>query len=139
MNTIFLLFMIAMGACAGSFLNVVIYRLPRGESIVFPGSHCPSCGWAIRWYDNIPLLSWFALGGRCRRCKTFISPRYVIIEAATAIRVAGLFACYYIFRVREGRAASSIPGRCMRPTRSCFAASWPVRWWTPSITRFPWK
>jgi leader peptidase (prepilin peptidase) / N-methyltransferase len=102
MNSIWLVFLAAFGACIGSFLNVVIYRLPRGESIVFPGSHCPGCGRAIRWYDNIPLLSWFALGGRCRRCKCLISPRYVIIEAATAIRVAGLFACYYIFRLRSG-------------------------------------
>jgi prepilin signal peptidase PulO-like enzyme (type II secretory pathway) len=102
LTTLFFIFVILMGACIGSFLNVVIYRLPRGESIVFPGSHCPSCGWAIRWYDNLPVFSWFILGGRCRKCQCFISPRYVIVEAATAIRVGGLFACYYIYRLRSG-------------------------------------
>jgi len=102
MNVIWLIFVIAVGACVGSFLNVVIYRLPRGESIVFPGSHCPACGRAIRWFDNIPLVSWFVLRGRCRQCKAAISPRYVIIEAATALRVAGLFACYYLLRLRAG-------------------------------------
>jgi leader peptidase (prepilin peptidase)/N-methyltransferase len=102
MNVMWLIFVIALGACVGSFLNVVIYRLPRGESIVFPGSHCPSCGHAIDWFDNIPLVSWFALRGKCRRCKAPISPRYVIIEAATALRVAGLFACYYMLRLRTG-------------------------------------
>ncbi len=100
MYLIWTLFLLALGACIGSFLNVLIYRLPRGESIVFPGSHCPSCGRGIRWYDNIPLLSWLVLRGRCRDCKTPISPRYLIIEAATAVRVAGLFVCYYVLATR---------------------------------------
>jgi leader peptidase (prepilin peptidase) / N-methyltransferase len=102
MVIVWLIFVIALGACAGSFLNVVIHRLPRGESIVFPGSHCPACGRPIRWFDNLPLLSWFMLRGRCRQCRVAISPRYVVIEAATAIRVGGLFACYYILRLRGG-------------------------------------
>ena len=99
---IWAIFLFALGACVGSFLNVVIYRLPRGESIAFPGSHCPSCGRAIRWYDNIPLLSWLALAGKCRFCKTRISPRYIIVELVTALLVVGLFAAYYIFAIRGG-------------------------------------
>ena len=102
MDIILLVFMIALGACVGSFLNVVIWRLPRGESIVFPPSHCPSCGNPITWYDNIPLVSWFVLRGQCRACKAAISPRYLLIEAATAALVGGLYACYYLLDIRNG-------------------------------------
>src|SRR6195256_4778084 len=73
------------GAIIGSFLNVVIHRLPREESIVFPNSRCPSCGAAISWYDNIPILSYVWLRGRCRSCKTGISPRYPAVELLTAL------------------------------------------------------
>lgn len=95
MDAYWIIFLFALGACVGSFLNVVIWRMPRGESIVFPGSHCPQCGRGIRWYDNIPLLSWLALRGRCRFCKVKISPRYLIIEFITALLVVGLYLCYY--------------------------------------------
>ncbi len=71
-------------------------------SIVFPPSHCPSCGWAIRWYDNIPLVSWLVLLGRCRRCKARISPRYLLVEAAAAGLAGGLYAWYYLFHLRKG-------------------------------------
>ena len=73
-----------LGAVVGSFVNVVIYRLPRGESLVRPGSHCPGCGAAVAAYDNVPLVSWVALRGRCRACRTRISVRYPVVEAATA-------------------------------------------------------
>jgi leader peptidase (prepilin peptidase)/N-methyltransferase len=73
-----------MGATIGSFLNVVIYRLPRKESLVRPGSHCPGCGSAIKTYYNVPVLGWLLLRGRCRSCRTSISPRYPIVEATTA-------------------------------------------------------
>src|SRR5882724_12262353 len=73
------------GAIIGSFLNVVIHRLPREESIVFPNSRCPSCGAVIAFYDNVPLLSYVALGGRCRSCKTHISGRYPTVELLTAL------------------------------------------------------
>jgi leader peptidase (prepilin peptidase) / N-methyltransferase len=73
-----------MGLTVGSFANVLIYRLPRSESIVFPGSHCPHCGRAIRPLENIPLLSWIMLGGRCRGCKERISFRYPLIEFLSA-------------------------------------------------------
>lgn len=77
-------FSCVLGLVVGSFLNVVIYRLPRRESLVRPGSHCPVCGVAIRWFDNVPLLSWVLLRGRCRSCKTAISCRYPFVEALTA-------------------------------------------------------
>lgn len=72
------------GAIIGSFLNVVIHRLPREESIVLPSSRCPSCGAAIAFYDNVPVLSYLLIGGRCRSCKTHISARYPAVEALTA-------------------------------------------------------
>lgn len=74
------LFSFALGACVASFLNVVIWRVPRGESIVRPPSHCPTCGAAIRWYQNIPILSWLALRGKCANCRAPISPRYILVE-----------------------------------------------------------
>jgi leader peptidase (prepilin peptidase)/N-methyltransferase len=73
------------GLVVGSFLNVVIYRVPRGESIVKPRSRCPSCGGEIRGYDNIPVLSWLVLRGRCRDCKAPISVRYPLVELATGL------------------------------------------------------
>lgn len=73
-----------LGLMLGSFLNVCISRLPAGESIVFPASRCPSCRTPIRWSDNIPVLSYLLLGGRCRACRVRISPRYPIVELATA-------------------------------------------------------
>jgi leader peptidase (prepilin peptidase) / N-methyltransferase len=74
-----------LGASVGSFLNVVAYRLPRRESLVHPGSRCPGCATAIRAYDNVPVFGWLLLRGRCRTCKTAISPRYPIVEALTAL------------------------------------------------------
>jgi leader peptidase (prepilin peptidase)/N-methyltransferase len=72
------------GAVIGSFLNVVAYRLPRRESLVTPGSHCPQCGVPIRPYDNLPVVGWLMLRGRCRACRTQISARYPLVEALTA-------------------------------------------------------
>jgi leader peptidase (prepilin peptidase) / N-methyltransferase len=74
-----------LGLVIGSFLNVLAYRLPRGESLVWPGSHCPSCEAPIKPYDNIPLLSWLVLRGRCRSCAQSISARYPLTELVTAI------------------------------------------------------
>ena len=76
------------GALIGSFLNVVAYRLPRGESLSHPPSHCPNCGAPVKPYDNIPVLSWLLLRGRCRHCKQPISIRYPIVEAGTALLCA---------------------------------------------------
>jgi len=74
-----------MGLVVGSFANVCIYRLPRHESIVSPGSRCPACGAAILALDNIPVLSWLFLRGRCRRCRARISPRYPLVEATNGV------------------------------------------------------
>lgn len=76
--------MIAAGLAAGSFLNVCIHRLPRGESVVSPPSRCPACGRRLRWFENVPLLSWMALRGRCRTCRAAISSSYPAVEAVTA-------------------------------------------------------
>src|SRR5262245_44793784 len=73
------------GAIIGSFLNVVIHRVPLEESIVFPNSRCPSCGAVIAFYDNIPILSYLILGGKCRKCKEHISFRYPAVELLTAL------------------------------------------------------
>ena len=78
--TIFACFAFSLGACVASFLNVCIWRLPREESVVRPGSHCPNCNAPIRWYQNIPIFSWCCLRGRCANCHKPISPRYVIVE-----------------------------------------------------------
>src|SRR5262249_9282282 len=73
-----------VGATVGSFLNVVVYRLPRGKNLAHPGSFCPRCGHPIRGYDNIPIVSWLALQGRCRDCRGAISPRYFVVEVVVA-------------------------------------------------------
>lgn len=84
-STVVMLYMLLIGLCVGSFLNVVIYRLPLGQSLVSPGSRCPKCGYALRWYDNIPVLSWAALAGRCRQCRTPISIQYPVVEVVTGL------------------------------------------------------
>lgn len=78
------LFVALFGLCMGSFLNVCIVRLPHDKSVVRPGSHCPTCGMAIRWFDNIPLCSFLLLRGRCRGCQTPIGWRYPLVELLTA-------------------------------------------------------
>ncbi len=79
------LFIFTFGAIVGSFLNVVIHRVPREQSIVFPNSACPNCKKSIKPYDNIPILSWLILGGKCRNCSEKISPRYPAVELLTAL------------------------------------------------------
>lgn len=81
-----------LGLVIGSFLNVVAYRVPRGESLVTPGSHCPACGHAIRWYHNVPLVGWVVLRGRCRDCGATISPAYVAVELLTGALFVGAYA-----------------------------------------------
>ena len=71
-----------LGLCVGSFLNVVIYRLPLGKSLAYPGSHCTTCSYKLKWYDNIPVVSWLMLGGKCRKCKKPVSVRYTVVESA---------------------------------------------------------
>ena len=76
--------MLLTGACVGSFINVVAWRLPREESVVWPGSRCPHCGHSVQWHDNIPVIGWLSLRGRCRNCNQPISARYPLVEALTA-------------------------------------------------------
>ncbi|MCX8032791.1 MAG: prepilin peptidase [Thermoleophilia bacterium] len=85
MTGFFLALSAILGLVIGSFLNVVVYRLPLNRSIVTPRSSCPACGHPIRWYDNIPIASWVILKGRCRDCKARISLRYPLVEALTMI------------------------------------------------------
>lgn len=80
----------SFGLLLGSFLNVVAYRLPRGESLVLPGSRCPSCSTPIKPYDNIPVLSWLLLRGRCRNCREPVSWRYPVVEGVTALLLVGV-------------------------------------------------
>jgi leader peptidase (prepilin peptidase)/N-methyltransferase len=81
---------LTLGLIVGSFLNVVIHRLPRDESIVNPPSHCPHCRTPVRWYDNLPLLSYLWLRGRCRGCRARISPRYPAVELVTGLLFAAV-------------------------------------------------
>ncbi|MCX6903232.1 MAG: prepilin peptidase [Verrucomicrobia bacterium] len=83
------LVLFTFGCLVGSFLNVCIYRLPRGESIVSPPSHCPHCGYSIPWYLNIPLVTWVYLGGRCANCRAPISVRYLVVELCTGLAFLG--------------------------------------------------
>ena len=88
-DPVIVVFAAVFGAMLGSFLNVCVYRLPRNESVIRPGSHCPGCGKPIAWYDNVPLGSWLLLRGRCRHCGARISVQYVLVELAGALIWAG--------------------------------------------------
>lgn len=88
---LYIFFSFITGAVVGSFLNVCICRLPRDESVVSPPSHCPHCDYRIRWFDNIPLLSYLALGGRCRSCHTKISLQYPLVELLSGLLSLALF------------------------------------------------
>lgn len=93
MEPFYIILFFILGAVFGSFGNVVIYRLPKEESVVKPGSHCYSCQKPIKWYDNIPILSWFILRGKCRHCGAAFSFRYALVE----LIMAGLFALSYYY------------------------------------------
>lgn len=82
---------LVVGLCIGSFLNVIIYRLPLEQSIAFPRSHCPGCNKLIAWYDNIPVVSYLVLGAKCRACKMRISPRYPLVELLTGVLFVAVY------------------------------------------------
>jgi leader peptidase (prepilin peptidase)/N-methyltransferase len=82
--------MFVYGSCLGSFMNVCIWRMPRNESVISSASHCTSCGESIKWYDNLPVISYLLLRGRCRHCKSPYSPRYLIVEVITGIIFAAI-------------------------------------------------
>ncbi len=95
-HVVFIVFLFALGACIGSFLNVVVWRLPRGESLSHPPSHCPNCNHKLAWKDNIPIFGWVFLGGKCRYCKNPISPRYPIVELFTALLLVTYYLLFFI-------------------------------------------
>ncbi len=98
-----LLFWTTFGLCLGSFLNAVIYRLPRNRSLLRPlWSACPNCRHRIRWYDNLPVISFILLGGRCRDCSMPIATHYVVVELSTALIVLMLLDAFFIGQVRTG-------------------------------------
>ena len=99
---IWFVFIFAFGCCIGSFVNVVIYRLPRDQSLIKPPSACPACGRHIRFYDNIPLISWLLLGAKCRYCKAPISSRYFVVELLTGLVFTALFTVYFRTNLRTG-------------------------------------
>ncbi|HPK64952.1 MAG TPA: prepilin peptidase [Thermoanaerobaculia bacterium] len=107
LETLVVVYLALVGLIVGSYLNVVIHRLPRGESTVLPRSRCPACGAAIRARDNLPVVSWLLLGGRCRHCRAPISFRYPLVEAATA---ALFVACYLRFGASVDALAGVILG-----------------------------
>ncbi len=111
-----------IGACFGSFLNVVAYRMPRGMSVVWRPSHCPSCGHGIRARDNVPVLGWLLLRGRCRDCGAAISPRYAIVEA---IMGATFFLLAYV-ELFSG--AANVPGGPFAEAASAWQILWNPNW-----------
>ncbi len=117
---IFELVAFLVGLLFGSFLNVCISRLPKHESIVIPGSHCPHCGKPIRWYNNIPVLSWILLRGRCRDCKAAISWRYPLVELA----VGGWFSSVAHFAPDDLKGFfGSVPSFILNPVLTIDAVS----------------
>ena len=104
------IFIFMLGLAIGSFLNVCIYRLPREESIVKPGSHCPYCNKFIKWYDNIPVISFIILRGRCRYCKHKISIVYPVVELLSAFY---LLYCYHIWGLSLNMVFFAIFGFCL--------------------------
>ncbi|NLL83931.1 MAG: prepilin peptidase [Lentisphaerae bacterium] len=105
MGFVFACFAAFFGACVGSFLNVCIWRIPRDESVIAPRSHCPKCERLIPWYLNIPVLSWVALGGKCRWCRTPISIRYLGVELLTAL----LFVMVYLQYTQQPSLLEMVP------------------------------
>ncbi len=112
----------AVGLCVGSFLNVIIYRVPRDQSLREPlWSACPRCGHRIRWYDNLPVLSFIRLGGRCRDCATPIASRYAVVELLMAILVLLILDAFFIGQVRSGFDTS-----CFVSLNDHLAVNWPI-------------
>lgn len=104
-------FLWLLGLCVGSFLNVVVYRLPAGLSVAKPPrSFCPRCEHAIAWYDNVPVLSWLVLRGRCRRCEQPISPQYPLVEALTGLAFVLVYHLLMVAPARAGLDDAALPG-----------------------------
>jgi leader peptidase (prepilin peptidase)/N-methyltransferase len=127
-DLVLILFVFALGACIGSFLNVVVWRLPRGESLVSPPSHCPQCDTALAWYDNVPIFGWLFLRGRCRYCQKPISIRYPLVELVSALLLVFYYLMFFIFQVGPcppGAPAVNELG-FITPHLLVFATDWPI-------------
>lgn len=96
LQAMWVVFIFALGACVGSLINVLVYRLPLGLSVVTPPSRCPACETRLSWRDNIPIFGWIVLRGRCRYCRSAISPEYPLVELFVALLFAAFFAMWYI-------------------------------------------
>jgi len=115
-------FVFAFGTCVGSFLNVVVYRIPAGLSVVTPPSRCPLCGGRLGWRENLPVIGWLLLRGRCRSCKAKISLQYPFVELLVGLLFAGLFLLYYVIPASSPLADLASPWWRAQG----FAASWPL-------------
>ncbi len=122
----YILFLFVSGSCIGSFLNVVVWRLPRGKSLVHPPSSCPKCNHLLAWKDNIPVFGWIFLRGKCRYCGAPVSARYPIVEAITGL----LFVFYYVafFILHWGPSIATIGefGEIQRLTLSTIENDWAI-------------
>ena len=98
-HIIFIFFLFALGACIGSFLNVVVWRLPRGESLIRPPSHCPNCQHLLAWRDNIPVFGWILLAANAVIAATASRLGYPIVEAITGLLFAGYYVCFFILQI----------------------------------------
>jgi leader peptidase (prepilin peptidase)/N-methyltransferase len=106
-----MVFIFAFGAIVGSFINVVIYRLPQGMSVITPSSRCPTCGARLSWWENTPILGWLFVRGRCRHCGVTISPQYMLVELFMALLFAGLYLAFYVVGpVIQGPGPAYAPG-----------------------------
>ena len=142
-HALYIIFAFALGSCVGSFLNVVVWRLPRVEhqadegllrsflrswrALAYPPSHCPKCEKPLKWYDNLPVIGWIKLGGRCRFCKEPISPRYPIVEATMGL----LFVLYYVMFFMAGFGPCLpwlLPGGALQyqPANLDITQHWPI-------------
>jgi prepilin signal peptidase PulO-like enzyme (type II secretory pathway) len=126
LSAVQLLFVFAVGACIGSLVNVLVYRLPRGMSVVTPPSRCPACQTRLTWRENIPIVGWIILRGRCRFCRAPISREYPLIEALVATMFAGLFALWFL--TPPGATLLGVPVGEAAPewARGGLRATWPV-------------
>jgi len=119
-------FVFAVGACIGSLVNVLAYRLPLGMSVVTPPSRCPSCQTKLTWRENIPILGWVILRGKCRFCKARISPEYPLIELLVAVLLAGLFALWYLTPVNATLVGVPVGEIAPEWARSGLGLTWPI-------------
>lgn len=123
-----LFFAFAFGACVGSLTNVLVYRLPRGLDVVSPSSRCPSCETVLTWRENVPVIGWLALRGRCRFCKSAISPEYPLVEAFVGLLFVGLYVLWFIVPMHARGEWLGVEWALWAPewTRNGFAAVWPT-------------